>query len=123
MNFKFPIVHKEIMDGKVKKEKTYIDFNVDTSLASQIRYEKKFPDLAKREDLLNYSIRIASIKELSSSKILSWLKLLYCWIETDMEFIDFVKLFDFTDSIYVKELTKTIEKAFNIILDDSAEKN
>ena len=120
MRFKFPVLRKEIVDGKVKKEKGYIDFDVD---ASQVRYETKFPDLAKREDLYNYSKRIGQIKELSTGKILSWLKLLYCWIDTDLEFIDFLKLFDLTDQDYVKEFTKVLADSFNKILDGSAEKN
>ena len=123
MNFKFPVQLKEIVDGKIKTEKTYIDFNIDVSLASQVRYETKFPDLAQREDLYNYSHRIREIKELSAAKILSWLKVLYCWIETPMEFIDFLKLFDLTDKIYVKELVDAINKAFNLILNGSSEKN
>ena len=123
MRFKFPVIRKEIVDGKVKKEKGYIDFDVDVSLASQVRYETKFPDLAKREDLYNYSKRISEIKELSTAKILSWLKLLYCWIDIDIEFIDFLKLFDLTDTEYVKEFTKALQDSFDKILDGSAEKN
>ena len=123
MRFKFPVQRKELVDGKVKKEKGYIDFDIDTSLASQARYEKKFPELAKYEDLYNYSIRIKDVKELSTAKILSWLKLLYCWIETDLDYIDFLKLFDLTDQDYVKEFIKALEKAFNTIIDGSSEKN
>ena len=123
MRFKFPVIRKEIVDGKVKKEKGYIDFDVDVSLASQVRYETKFPDLAKREDLYNYSKRISEIQELSTAKILSWLKLLYCWIDIDIEFIDFLKLFDLTDTEYVKEFTKVLQDSFDKILDGSAEKN
>lgn len=123
MRFKFPVIRKEIVDGKVKKEKGYIDFDVDVSLASQVRYETKFPDLAKREDLYNYSKRISEVEELSTAKILSWLKLLYCWIDIDIEFIDFLKLFDLTDKEYVKDFTKALKDAFDKILDGSAEKN
>ena len=123
MKVKFPVIKKELVDGQIKKTKIYIDFDVDVSLASQIRYETKFPDLAKREDLYNYSQRIREIKELSAGKILSWLKLLYCWIDTEIEFVNFVKLFDLTDQDYVKEFVKSLADAFDKILDGSAEKN
>jgi len=123
MKVKFPIQRKQLVDGKVTKEKQYIDFDVDVSLASQVRYETKFPDLAKREDLYNYSKRISEIKELSTAKILSWFKLLYCWIDIDIEFIEFLKLFDLTDQKYVQELVKVLQEAFEKIFDGSAEKN
>lgn len=123
MKVKFPVQRKELVGIELKKEKKYIDFDIDVSLASQYRYETKFPNLAEREDLYNYSKRISEVKELSAGKILSWLKLLYCWIDTDLEFIDFLKLIDLTDKEYVKELTDTLENIFNVILDGSAEKN
>lgn len=123
MKVKFPIQRKQLVDGKVTKEKQYIDFDVDVSLASQVRYETKFPDLAKREDLYNYSKRISEIKELSTAKILSWFKLLYCWIDIDIEFIEFLKLFDLTDQKYVEELVKILQESFDKILEGSAEKN
>lgn len=123
MKVKFPVIKKELVDGQLKKTKIYIDFDVDVSLASQIRYETKFPDLAKREDLYNYSQRISEMKELSAGKILSWLKLLYCWIDTEIEFVDFVKLFDLTDQDYVKEFVNSLANAFDKIIDGSAEKN
>lgn len=123
MRFKFPVQKKELLNGEIKKQKSYIDFEIDVTLASQIRYETKFPELAKNEDLYGYSARICAIKELSVAKILSELKLLYCWIDTDLEFIEFLKLFDLTDEEYVKELVKTLTEAFDKIFSSSAEKN
>lgn len=123
MLFKMPILKQEVIKDNIKKNKEYINFNIDVSLASQMRYETKFPELAKNEDLYNYSIRIMSLKDLTISKILSEIKLLYCWIETDIEFIDFVKLFNFTDEDYIKELVDSLKKAFDLILNSSAEKN
>lgn len=123
MRFKFPVQKKELVNGEIKKQKSYIDFEIDVTLASQIRYETKFPELAKNEDLYGYSTRICAIKDLSVAKMLSWLKLLYCWIDTDLEFIEFLKLFDLTDEEYVKELVKTLTEAFDKIFSSSAEKN
>lgn len=123
MKAKFPVQLKELVDGKIKKEKKYIEFNIDVSLASQVRFEAKFPELAANEDLYNYSVRIREIEGISTAKILSWLKLIYCWIDTEFEFIDFLKLFDLTDKEYVKEFVKALNDAFDIILNGSAEKN
>ena len=50
-------------------------------------------------------------------------QVLYCWIDTDLEFIDFLKLFDLTDPEYVKEFVKALKDAFDKILDGSTEKN
>lgn len=123
MIFKFPIQRKEIVNGKIQKQKAYIDFDIDVSLASQVRFETKFPELAKQEDIYGYSQRISEVKELSQAKILSQLKLLYCWIDTDMTFMEFLKFIDLTDKEYVKEFTTSMTNAFELILNSSAEKN
>lgn len=114
---------KEIKNGKlVKKQGTFVA-DLDMSLASQIRYEAKFPELAQREDLYSYSKRISDIKELSAAVIISKMKMLYCWFDTDVSFVDFLKMFDLTDEEYVKKLTNEIKTAFDLIMDGSAEKN
>lgn len=123
MIFKFPIQRKEIVNGKLQKQKAYMDFDIDFSLASQVRFETKFPELAKHEDIYGYSQRISEVKELSQAKILSQLKLLYCWIDTDMTFMEFLKFIDLTDKEYVKEFTTSMTNAFELILNSSAEKN
>lgn len=123
MKFTIPIQRKIYKNGNTKKEKKYMDIDIDVTLASQIRFETKFPELAKNEDLYSYSQRIQNIKEISIGKILSQLKLLYCWIDIELEFIDFLKLFDMTDIDYVNELTNSLKNAFEVIFNSSAEKN
>ena len=114
---------KEIKNGKLEKQQGLFVADLDTSLASQIRFEAKFPDLAKREDLYSYSKRINEVKELSAPVIISKMKMLYCWFDTDISFIEFLKLFDLTDEEYVKNLTNEIKTIFDLIVDSSAEKN
>lgn len=114
---------KEIKNGKLVKKQGVFDADLDMSLASQIRYEAKFPELAQREDLYSYSKRISEIKELSAAVIISKMKMLYCWFDTDVSFVDFLKMFDLTDEEYVKRLTNEIKTAFDLIMDGSAEKN
>lgn len=123
MEVKLPIQTKEFKNGEVIRHKEYKIFDIDTTLASQIRFESKFPELAEQGDLYDYSNRILKVKKLSAAKILSELKLLYCWIDTNIEFIEFVKLFDFTDEKYIEELITTLTKAFEDIINSSAEKN
>ena len=124
MKIKLPIQTKEIVNGELVKKQSEKVFDLDTSLASQIRFETKFPDLAQKEDLDGYSKRICKVEELSVAVIISKMKMLYCWFDTDLCFIDFLKLFDLTDTDYtVNKLTKAIKEAFELIFNASAEKN
>lgn len=123
MRTKLPIQTKEIIDGKLIKHKYEKVFEIDTSLASQIRFESKFPKLAEREDLFSYSKRLCEIKEITAPIIISKMKMLYCWFDTDIEFIDFLKLFDLTDKKYINELTDALKTAFELIFTSSSEKN
>lgn len=124
MKIKLPIQTKEIVNGELVKRQSEKVFDLDTSLAAQVRFETKFPELAQREDLDGYSKRICKVEELSVAVIISKMKMLYCWFDTDLCFIDFLKLFDLTDTDYtVNKLTKAIKEAFEIIFDGSAEKN
>ena len=114
---------KEIKNGQVEKVKGTFTADLDMSLASQIRFEAKFPELAKNEDLIGYAQRMKDVKELSTAVILSDMKILYCWFDTDLTFIEFLKLFDLTDIDYVKRLMEEIKTVFDLILNGSAEKN
>ena len=122
MEITLPIQKAKLENGKkVVMSKEEI-FDLDMTLAAQIRYEAKFPELAKHEDLYGYTKRILE-QPLSQAKIISLLKTLYCWFDTNIQFIDFVKLFDFTDRNYIGKLIKKLDEVFNIIMNSSAEKN
>lgn len=123
MKVKFPVQTKEIVNGELVKRESEKSFSIDTSLASQIRFETKFPKLAEREDLFGYSKRICAIDELTAPVIISKMKMLYCWFDTDLDFIEFLKLFDLSDEAYVRKLTDAIKVAFELIFSGSAEKN
>lgn len=114
---------KEISSGKLEKKTGKFIADLDMSLASQIRYEAKFPELANREDLYSYSKRICEIQDTTAAVLISKMKMLYCWFDTDKTFVEFLKLFDLTDIEYVEKLTKEIHNIFEIILEGSAEKN
>ena len=123
MKIKLPVQTKEVVKGELVKKQSDKVFEIDTSLASQIRFETKFPKLAEREDLFGYSKRICEVKEISAPVIISKMKMLYCWFDTELEFIDFLKLFDLSDKEYVEKLTDGIKVAFELIFAGSAEKN
>lgn len=123
MKVKLPVQTKEIVNDELVKRENEKVFDIDTSLASQIRFETKFPKLAEREDLFGYSKRICAIDELTAPVIISKMKMLYCWFDTDLDFIEFLKLFDLSDEAYVKKLTDAIKVAFELIFSGSAEKN
>lgn len=123
MKIRLPIQTKEIKNGAMVKTQSEQEFDLDMSIAAQIRFETKFPTLAEREDLLGYSQRIFEIKELSLGLIISKLKMIYCWFDTEMVFNDFLKLFDLSDETYMKKLIKALNDTFEIVADGSAEKN
>lgn len=124
MKVKLPVVvQNEIVDKKhvFKTEKK--EFDVDMSLACQMRWEAKFPELAEKETIVDYGTRTSKIQSQNAAVILSKLKFLYCLFDTEINFIEFVKMFDFANEKYVKELLDRIEEIFNLVLDSSSEKN
>ncbi len=123
MKIKLPTQTKTIIENRMVKKEGEEEFDIDMSLASQIRFESKFPDLATREDLFGFTKRICEIEELSAGVIISKMKMLYCWFDTDMTFINFLKLFDLSDEEYIKKLSLIIGEAFDLVLNSSAEKN
>lgn len=123
MKVKLPIQTKEIKGEELIKTRSEKEFDLDTSLVAQIRFETKFPELAEREDLFGYSKRITELDSVTAGVIISKMKMLYCWLETDIEFVDFLKLFDLTDIDYIKDITEEIKKVIDIVFNSSAEKN
>ena len=123
MKVYLPVQEKVIKDGELIKTPSEKEFDLDMSFASQIRFEAKFPELAEKEDLFGYTKRISAVKELSGAVIISKMKMLYCWFDTEMSFISFLKMFDLADLDYSEKLTDKIHEIFKIIFDGSAEKN
>ena len=96
---------------------------MDTTLVSQMRFESKFPEMAAREDLISYAQRIMAVKELTVAKIISELKIVYCFFDTDKTFIEFLKMFDLADEEYVLRFVEEIKGVFDLVLGSSSEKN
>lgn len=128
MKIKLPTQSKEIVENENGDLDLHIEtgekeFDVDMTLLAQTRFEKYFPKMAEHEDLLGYSQRICQIEELRAEVIISKMKMLYCWFDTDLTYEEFVRLFDLTDIEYVKKLSTKIGKVFDLIINGSAEKN
>lgn len=123
MKITLPVLKKEIKGDKLDKREEEKEFDLDMTPVAQIRFDTKFPELAKVEDLYNYSKRICEIKTSSLATLISKIKMLYCWLDTDMEFVEFLRLFDLTDEKYINKLIKSIQFVFDIIIDGAAEKN
>ena len=51
------------------------------------------------------------------------MKVVYCFLELDMPFTEFIKLFDFSQKEYVEKLIAKIKEAFDVIFDTASEKN
>ncbi len=100
-------------------------FKIDVSLKAQMRWEQKFPEQAKNEELLIYAERVQNIdaKNISVAKILSQMKVLYCYFDFDMSFTEFIQMFDTTIPKYTEKLIEQIQTAFEIINAGSSEKN
>lgn len=124
MKVSLPVVTKNEIVNKVHVfETAEREFEFDNSLACQMRWEAKFPELAKTETFVDYATRVGKIKSSSAAIVVAKMKSIYCFFETTMSFIQFLKLFDFTRTDYVKELVSRLEEIFRIVLDSSAEKN
>ena len=124
MKIKLPIiVKKEIVDGKLDLKTEEREFEIDTSLACQMRWEAHFPEMAKRETFVDYATRIGAVKSKGVAEILAEMKAIYCLFETEMSFTQFVKLFDISKKDYVENLVTRLKEALDVLLETSAEKN
>lgn len=124
MKIKLPIVtQNEIVDGKHVFKTGEHEFEMDMSLGCQMRWEAKFPELAARENFVDYTVRTKELESKNIANILSKMKAIYCFFETDLSFVQFVKMFDFTKRSFTEELIKRLNEVFEIVLNLSSEKN
>lgn len=119
-----PIIEKSI-DEKTKTlivKEGEIEITIDTSLFAEERWEKYFPDTAKRETLFAYIERFKNDGFLTDkAKVVSSLKALYCFMEGDniADFKSFCQLFDIAQGEYLNRLIDKIKFIFEIALSSS----
>lgn len=124
MKVKLPVVTRnEIVDGELKFETAEREFEMDMSLACQMRWEAKFPELAAKENFVDYTTRTKELESKNPAVILSKMKAIYCFFDTDLSFVQFIKMFDFSRLEFTEELLKRINEVFEIVLKSSSEKN
>lgn len=119
-----PVITKnEIKDGKHIVEYGDKEFLLDVSLVSQMRWERKFPTQASKEDLESFTERISKVEASSIGVILSKMKVLYCYFDTNLTFEQFMQMFDLSNLEFTKKLTNKLTETFNIIFGEASEKN
>lgn len=108
-------------NGKITTTDRDIDVAVDTSIFAEQRWEANFPAQAAHETLFAYIERVQTDKLIDKAHILSNLKAIFCFIESDeiADFKSFCQLFDLADGEYLKRLTDKIEYIFNLVLNSS----
>lgn len=124
MKIKMPFIKRdELVDGKrvIETEEKAID--VDNTMMAQMRWEAKFPEMAKSENIVNYAMRIKDLKSEELPVTISKLKVLFCFLDIDETFVQFLKLFDFSRKDYVEKLIDCLKTAFEQIFAEAAEKN
>lgn len=124
MKIKMPFIKRdELIDGKrvIEDEERAVD--VDNTMMAQMRWEAKFPEMAKRENIVDYAARIRMVEGEEPPVIISKLKVLYCFLDIEESFVQFIKLFDFSRKDYVDKLINCLKTAFEEIFAEAAEKN
>ena len=124
MKIVLPFVKKdEYKDGKRIFETEDKGIEIDNTLVAQMRWEANFPEIASRESIVDYAMRMKGEDAENIEVLISKLKVLYCFFKLDGDFIWFLKLFDFSQKEYVESLIHKISEAFNAIFSGAAEKN
>lgn len=120
-----PVIKSSKVFGReIKRKYSEEKFLLDMSLASEARFEQKFPTEYKAYgDLQQFMERVNQVQDLTKAKILSMLKCLYCWFDTKYSFIEFLQLFDLSDINYIGKLVEKLRLTFNIIRENASEKN
>jgi hypothetical protein len=121
ITIELPVIEQKIEEGKLIETKTKLKAYIDTSIYSQTRWEINFPKEAEKEGLFDYIERIKEYKQVDIAKTISLLKAIYCFMEIDKSFKDFLKLFNVSDNTL--PLINALKDTFEIILNSSAEKN
>lgn len=124
MKIILPFVKKdEYKDGKRIFETEERPVEIDNTLVAQMRWEANFPEIAARESIVDYAIRLRNEQSENVAVLISKLKALFCFFKLDGGFVWFLKLFDFSQKEYVESLVRKISEAFNAIFSGATEKN
>lgn len=114
-----PTIKREEVNGEIVTTKGKMQLQVDTSLKAHLKWEKYFESTLKC-DLTEYVGRIQKSFSKDKVSLLSAMKMLYCFTNSDKlpTFEDFLELFDYdvADEILIeiqkvlKEIGSTVTK-------------
>lgn len=96
---------------------------LDNTLVAQMRWEAAFPELAKRESIIDYAERVKDAPSGSVAVLIARLKVLYCFFKMPCAFEDFLAMFDWSQKEYAERLVNAIKEALDLIFGTASEKN
>ena len=125
MKIQIPILEQQIVDNTLITKESATEFEIDTSVYSEERWEKNFPDLACREGLFQYIERVHQNALTERVAVACMLKAIYCFIESDSipTYKAFAQMINLATPDYTERLLTTLRNAFEIILNSSSVKN
>lgn len=125
MRIELPILEQKFVDGKIIPTEKIADFEVDTSIYSEERWEQNFPILAEKEGLFQYIARIQDNSITERVRVSSMLKAIYCFIESDEipTYKHFAKMINLSTPEYTTRILESLKNAFKAILNGSSTKN
>lgn len=126
MKIELPLLHQEFdKDNNLVSTEELVEFDVDTSVYSEERWEQNFPELAQRESLFQYVERIDKNAISNRVKVSAMLKAIFCFIESDriQTYKQFAQMFSLSDPEYTDKLIHKLKTAFNAVLRSSSAKN
>lgn len=125
MKIQLPVLHEEIVLDELVQTETLETFDLDTSVYSEERWEKHFPQMAEKEGLFAYIERVSKTKTTDRVRVISMLKAVFCFIESEKvsTYKEFAQMFSLSSTEYTNRLIDTLKKAFETVLRGSAVKN
>ena len=80
--------------------------------------------------MISYTQRIHTLLEtkkdlnkLTAPFIISMFKTIYCYFDTDLTFMQFLKLFDFSSVEHTEQLINKMKEVFDVVSSEASEKN
>lgn len=125
MRIELPILHQEIAGDKLVSVEKSVQFDLDTSVYSEERWEQNFPAMAAHEGLFQYIERVQKNSLTERVKVAAMLKAIFCFLESDEigSYKSFAQMFNLANSEYTEKLISALIAAFKLVLGSSSVKN
>ena len=125
MKIDLPLLKQSCVEGKLVESESEVEFDIDTSVYSEERWEQNFPHLASKETLFKYISRVKNSHSPENVEVACMLKALFCFMESSQikTYKDFAKMFILSNPEYLDRLVSKLRNSFNIILEGSSTKN